>query len=546
MNKKLILFCLCMILYCTLQSQTPTIGLIQHDTGSADHGYVLFPPTGSTNTYLINKCGKLIHSWSSTYTPGISAYFLPDGCLLRTGTVLNSIFPSGGQGGIIEKIDWNNNVTWSALVSDANHCQHHDIAPMPNGNVLVIAWDKKTKAEAIQAGRRPNQTASIIFSEKVLELKPVGNDSAFIVWEWNLWDHLIQEYDSTKLNFGVVADHPELININFKANSQFAELIHFNSIDYNADLDQIVLSGHRFDEIYIIDHSTTILEAASHTGGNSGKGGDILYRWGNPKAYQQGDESDRKLFKQHDTRWIKKGFPYEEKIMIFNNGTGRPNGNYSSVDIIAPPMDSTGNYIQSYPFGPNILSWTYFDTASFYGKNISGAEQLDNGNVLICEGPVGKLFEIDNMKNKVWEYINPVSASGPMVQGSVPNNNAVFKIEFIPVGFPGLNNYNLTPGNPIEINPLNYTCILANTQGTEEYFPEKTISCYPSPANEIIYIETDFEEYSIFLYSMQGQQLFTGMNIKEIQLTNFSNGIYLLITKARNAKNIFTKIVIAR
>ncbi|GIR57077.1 MAG: hypothetical protein CM15mP64_4890 [Candidatus Neomarinimicrobiota bacterium] len=39
---------------------------------------------------------------------------------------------------------------------------------------------------------------------------------------------------------------------------------HLNSIDYNEDLDQIIISSRHHDEIYIIDHSTTMkkLQAA--------------------------------------------------------------------------------------------------------------------------------------------------------------------------------------------------------------------------------------------------------------------------------------------
>ena len=111
----------------------------------------------------------------------------------------------------------------------------------------------------------------------------------------------------------------------------------------------IVISNHNHDEIWIIDHSTTIAEAASHSGGKYGKGGDFLYRWGNPEAYNNGGSKDQKLFKQHSVHWIPKGYKDEGDIMIFNNGTGR-DSSYSCIDIITPPVTSPGNYMQNIPF----------------------------------------------------------------------------------------------------------------------------------------------------------------------------------------------------
>ena len=77
------------------------------------------------------------------------------------------------------------------------------------------------------------------------------------------------------------------------------------------------------NEIYIIDHSTTTLEASEHSGGNSGMGGDILYRWGNPEAYRAGTNNDQKLFGQHDVQWIESNRPNSGELIVFNNGNGR-------------------------------------------------------------------------------------------------------------------------------------------------------------------------------------------------------------------------------
>jgi hypothetical protein len=147
---------------------------------------------------------------------------------------------------------------------------------LPNGNVLIIAWESKTNTQAIAAGRNPALTTATVWSEQILEVQPNGLTGGTVVWEWHLWDHLIQDYDATKPDFGTIASNPQLININYKASATETDWIHLNSVDYNPTLDQIVLSSHSFSEIWIIDHSTTTAQAATHSGGNSGKGGDTL------------------------------------------------------------------------------------------------------------------------------------------------------------------------------------------------------------------------------------------------------------------------------
>ena len=183
------------------------------------------------------------------------------------------------------------------------------------------------------------------------------------------------------------------------------------------ELDQIVLSLHTMSEIFVIDHSTTTDEAAGHSGGRSGKGGDILYRWGNPQVYRAGDASDQKLFAQHDATWIEPGLVGAGNIMVFNNGLGRSDGRYSSVDVIVPPIDESGHYtlISDSAYGPKEADWIYTDEnkPDFFSQNISGAQRLPNGNNLICSGVVGTIFEISPDKKIVWKYIYPDSGGGP-------------------------------------------------------------------------------------------------------------------------------------
>ncbi|MBT3209618.1 MAG: T9SS type A sorting domain-containing protein [Bacteroidetes bacterium] len=534
-------------LYCIFSStgiiaQEQTIGWFLNSQNSYD-GFTLFAPIPYTETYLIDNCGKLIHSWSSDYQPGHSAYLLEDGTLVRTGNVNNQTFDAGGSGGIIERINQNNEVTWSYMISDSWQCQHHDIEPLPNGNILVIVWDMKTTAEAISAGRNPATLGASLWSEKIIEIEPVGTNEANIVWEWYVWDHLIQDFNQTQNNYGVVPDHPELIDLNFSG-PQNEDWLHINSIDFNPVLNQIILSIHNVHEVWIIDHSTTTEDAAGSSGGNSGMGGDLLFRWGNPQAYQKGTANDKIFFGQHDARWVESGYPDEGKITVFNNGQGRPDGNYSTVDAIEAVIDNDGHYTKTSQgiFLPESLSWQYKadNPTSFYSQNISGVEQMPNGNLLVCEGASGNFFEVDLDGNLLWQYINPVSNNGPLEQGVEPggappngNSNSVFRIKRYASDYIGLQNFDLNPDIPIELNPSNYDCETYSLQ-IENIFSENIVS-YPNPATTNISFSINkicSGKSTLQIFNVLGELVYTeGLYLSKnfsINVSNLESGIYFL------------------
>lgn len=528
----------------TIVADCQTVGLIQHDAGSLDNGYVLFAPLSSTKTYLIDKCGKQVKTWNSTHTPGNSVYVLPDGTLLRTGNASNPIFTAGGTGGIIEKIDWDGNVIWSYTVSDATKCQHHDVRALPNGNILLIAWESKTNAEAIAAGRNPGQVGETLWSEQILEIQPVGATGGNVVWEWHLWDHLVQDFDNTKLNYNTVADNPQLMNLNYYASS-LSDWIHLNSIDYNPTLDQIVLSSFSLGEIWIIDHSTSTAEAASHSGGNSGKGGDLLYRYGNPGTYNSPTEESVLFNGQHNAYWIENGFAFANQIMVHNNGNGRIGGNYSSVEIINTPVDGF-TYNTTLPYSPSTSSWSYNtdNTHSYYAPFISSAQQLSNGNVLICNGPAGVLFEVTPSGETVWKYICPVNGIGPIPQGVAPNNNMSFRCKFYPFDYSGFEGHTLTASTTIEnTNPISNTCNLSTANND---FADNLI-VYPNPAKERLNISlpTQYTQATITLINNMGQTVYRSIandNSFVIDTNSFASGLYYL--KINSAANQLIKKVV--
>ena len=258
-----------------------------------------------------------------------------------------------------------------------------------------------------------------------MEVQPdLVNGGGTIVWEWHIWDHLVQQFDATKANWHGptgVADHPELIDLNYvstfdEGGGQPEDWTHSNGIDYNADLDQIVLSVREFSEFWIIDHSTTTAEAASHSGGNSGHGGDLLYRWGNPQTYDRGTAADRQLYYQHDAHWIAAGLPGAGDITVFNNGTGRPGDDFSQAVEITPPVDENGNYplAAGQAYGPAAATWTYSAPAANFSPIISSAQRLPNGNTLIDYGVMGNFTEVTPDGQEVWKYVNPYTGFGTL------------------------------------------------------------------------------------------------------------------------------------
>lgn len=481
-----------------------TVGLIFNNENSSE-GYTLFSPMTNTTTYLIDNQGLKVNSWESQYTSGQAAYLTEDGYLYRTiNLVPNNVFELNTQDGI-EKLDWDGNVVWHYEYSGDNYQHHHDFEILPNGNVLMLAVENMDTSAAIEAGRNPETISRTGLQPDLLyEIKPIGDSGGVIVWEWHAWDHLIQDYDSTKENYGMVSEQPAKVDINFFMQPFTTDWIHINSVDYNEEFDQILLSCRDYSEVWVIDHSTTMQESADSIGGKYGKGGDILYRWGNPKAYDRGEGEDRHLYQQHDAQWILPHNPGAGNILVFNNGWNR---GYSSVDEFTPPVDDEGFYNPSLPYPPDepIWTWTAPNPWDFFAQYFSSAQRLPNGNTLVCDGPEGIFFEITPEGKEVWRYINPVNTDGPVYQGDSITNNMVFKIRRYSPDFPGFEGKDMTPGDPVELYPE-----VGLTEN--EKIDDIVFDVYPNPFRNTVTFDYQLpgEEYvKISVYNSLGRKVIT-------------------------------------
>lgn len=499
---------------------------VQFHTDQAMDGYTLYE-SGNT-AVLIDNCGHLLHEWND-----VAAQYHPK--LLPNG---NIIYIESFSRDIIEK-DWNDNTINKLSINSSNIFLDYEVIIMPNGNYLCLARKSfsQSQFESIGYNYGSTQGDGIGNPSQVDMVVEVDRNSGDIVWQWNITDHVIQERDPSKGNFGVVADHPELLNMDAIATYDwtFQESFMINGFDYNSELDQIVLSIRKMSEIAIIDHSTTTAEAAGHSGGNSGKGGDILYRWGNPKNYGQGDASDRELYFQHNPNWIKYG-QLKGNIIMYNNGLNRPGTNYSAVPIINTQVDVNGDYtVQGNgvysPEEPDLEYSPVPDGLGYYGfysGYTSAAKILANGNVLVTVGGDDEVFEMTPDGSVVWVY-------------ELYDSNLTFRVEKYALDYPAFDGRDLTAGDVLEFPPSTISCTLVDVE--DAYFDNSQVWIVDSQLN----LTTDISGYLTFkMYSLDGQLLIDTKLVGDhsVDISDYSEGIYFVNIKTdQSNKSITYKVI---
>ena len=550
--------------------------------------YTLYAPQNSTKAYLIDTSDSPVtyKTWlfSSSAKTGYSTYLTQGDTIVRT--VSSSVLGSPGQGGKtgkVQKVAWDGTLVWDFAYSSSTYCLHHDICPMPNGNVLMISYEVKTTAEAVQAGC---SSSISIWSEKIIEVRPTGATTGTIVWEWHLWDHLCQNYNSEKDNYVTsIIQNPQLMNINYKTTQDW---IHMNGIDYNVELDQIALSSHCLNEVYVIDHSTTTAEAAGHTGGNSGKGGDFLYRWGNPASY--GATGTTIFNVVHDAHWVSSDNPnYPDYLCAYNNKGGT--GGKTCVDIWNPPANGYNFDITlGSAYTPSTYEYRY--NSSFSARDLGNSEQLPNGNMLICN-PMGAIYEINSSGTILWTKTGANSphayrftkcaVRGPIVTAgassmeisagteatlsssanSVSESSPTYSYSWSsePSGFTSSSqNPSVTPASTttyiVTITNTDIDCsgtasvtINVNATGIDKVNYPDNISVFPNPTTGMIIVNGNFtknDNFEILIYDIYGKMILHKINSKTIDISGLRNGLYLFSVISEKSNIFMQKITLIK
>ena len=519
----------------------PTIGTLFLDEEYVDSdAYTLFYPNHQTQVYLIDNCGGLIHRWQlpENSFPGSKAVLDSLGniyvAMSNPDFVDGPSFGAGGSGGVMEKYDWDGNLQWRHTIADSLKRQHHDFEVMPNGNILALAWRRHSLEELVANGFDTlSHFQRTLWSDALIEFNPGDGE---VVWQWNAWDHLIQDFDSTALNFGVISESLGRIDINYvDFTFDRPDWLHSNSVAYSEERDQVVISVRNFHELWVIDHSTTTAEAATNSGGKSGRGGDIMYRWGNPDAYQD-SLSPKILNYQHDASWYKDQESGETKLLVYNNWYAP---NTSLGQLISPVFDTVTQAYQINPVTNSYLpdtysqSFTHPDTIKGFSTAGSSIQILDNGNILMCAARQGRIFEVTQDGELAWEYLIPFRNGFALPQGSelVLSDNFNFEARKFPKSYVPKSAVVPEVLVTIEFGEEPSYCEVVSDVEEESSFNNFSIS--PNPILDQVlhleiadhYLSSDYK-----ITDINGEFILSGSinETKSIHLDNLISGVYVI------------------
>lgn len=361
--------------------------VVYNEQGIDQSGYIFMMENGQKNAYLVNHEGEKLKEWAFEERFGNDIEITPSGDLLACFKSSDPIITFGGFGGVVSLMDYTGKELWRFEVNTENEIAHHDATQLPNGNVMIMVWERITQSQLSEVGLT---TGHDVFLEKLIEVNPSTNE---VVWAWRSWDHIIQNIDDSKAAYGNLNDYPNKINLHYN-DLENGDWMHANGIHYEPSQDLIYMSVNFYSEVWVIDHSTTTAEAAGDQGGQFNRGGDLVYRFGNPTVFD--NAASRFLFKNHHPSIVPNELPGSGHFLIYNNGNDLEQS--TAYELLLPELN--GSSMQNYET-PEVF-WSFTNPDMYFDK-ISGLQRLPNGNTLICEGDYG-YWEVNPEGAVVWKY----------------------------------------------------------------------------------------------------------------------------------------------
>jgi len=378
-------------------------------------------PNGPLYTaILIDMEGNLVKEWA--FSPqGVPMKMLPGG-YVTAGTVAPPVQNA------LTLMDWDGNVIWRL---DRNHHHDYQIEGNPVGYYAPGAEPMVKGGKKLILGITypdPNATAHVcdfpLYDDVLWELDADGN----VLWKWLGWEHIAQ------LGFDAAArDAIKTNRIQFM-DPKASDWLHCNSASWlgpNKWYDQGDLRFHPDNVIVDFRNTNTIVIIARHDH-PQGKwvSGDIVWLVGPNYSPGHPEHKLGQIIGQHMAHMIPRGLPGAGNILLFDNGgsagfgalvPGSARGSYPNtlrdfsrvIEFDPITLDIVWEYRQQYPTadldGDGDIKG---HERKFFSYFISGAQRLENGNTLVCEGANGRVFEVTTERDIVWEYISPYRGRG--------------------------------------------------------------------------------------------------------------------------------------
>jgi hypothetical protein len=400
-------------------------GTTLYDPEKAYDGYTLFAPMGEDNykLYLINMGGQVVHEWKLPFK-------VIYGRLLRNGNLVviahdpkieegrPGILPfrMGGVAGMLFELTWEGTVVFRH--EDLN--MHHDAVKLANGNYLYLAWERVPKQlqAKVRGGikhtefpnllrSQPNLTMEefehldrVMFNDVLIEVDPQHE----IVWQWHANEHLDPDVDI----IGMV--YPR------------EEWCHANTINVLKN-GNVLITSRTLDAMMVIDKQT----------------GEVTFRWGNSQRLDK-ETGEIELVRMptfpalpgpatilsgpHGAEEVPAGLPGEGHFTCYDNGCFSPGPLRDSRGIEIDPQ--TGKIVWQSTRLENGMSALL--GRKHFSEILGSAQRLPNGNMLLCAGINGRLFQVAQDQTEVWEYVSPFS-------DDVRFNGAVIKAYCYPTDY---------------------------------------------------------------------------------------------------------------
>ena len=362
----------------------PRHGLTMYDPQQACQGYTLYTPMTGSATYLIDMQGAIAHRWVLPGQAGTYGYLLNNGNLLVNVRSGEEPLSFGGRGARVVELDWDGTIVWEY----ADAYLHHDFCRMPNGDTMVLGWERVPDviAAQVQGGLPGTEHEQGIWCDY---FRQVTMDQQ-VVWEWHGYQHL-------DVNTEIIAPL-----------YQRHEWTHANTCEVLPD-GNVLTSFRTINMIGIIDRQSDA----------------FTWKWGHGE-----------LGGQHDPNPLPNGH-----ILLFDNGWHSRRGAPFPTSRVLEVDPQTDEIVWCYETKPG---WAFF--SSF----ISGAQRLDNGNTLICEGMRGRIFEVTPSGEIVWQFVNPFYGYSERFG----NVNIVFRAYRYSAEFAGFQNKTMEPQAHAWLNHL--------------------------------------------------------------------------------------------